>query len=182
MLASGLFPALPRLTNCPQCRIFPSGASLVGVNKNIYLSMLQTAKISSEQCPTSKRRPGEENHRVIRICANHSLNWKPQGETQQSKELHHKVLEECKTVPARHTLQTGRMQLLKDCVRQLCAPMYTPATTPMSLSRYGTQSRKQAAESPHHFSPQPHGLCPFRAGMGFRTSFKPHVQHAPINY
>lgn len=54
-----------------------------------------------------------KNHRVTKICANHSLNSEPRGEPQQRKGLHHKVLEEFKILPARHTWQTGMIQLLK---------------------------------------------------------------------
>lgn len=63
------------------------------------------------------------------------------------------------------------MQLLKDCVRQLCAPMYTPATTPMSLSRYGTQSRKQAAESPPPLQPPASWIMPLQGWDGLQDIF-----------
>lgn len=88
--------------------------------------------------------PACKNHGVITICANHSLNSKPQTEPQQRKQLHHKVLEEFKILSARHTLQTEMIQLLKEYGRQLCVPIHALArTTPSSLkdTKYKAMNR-----------------------------------------
>lgn len=91
------------------------------VNKNTYLSVLQNSQtLIREQSPYDGPRvnPTGLSRSVLTTAS-------PQNHRQNpgKEKLPHKVLEEFKTPPARHTLQMGTIQLLKEYVRQLCVPV-----------------------------------------------------------
>lgn len=88
-----------------------------------------------------------KHHGVITICANHSINSKPQTEPQERKQLYHKVLEEFKILSSQaHFANRDDPAAKRICETALSTHTRPCQNHPFLLKRHETQSHEQVAK------------------------------------